>query len=146
MTAKKTSNWAHLYVWGCERLRSTYHSDRSPALAAPAPVWFGSDGNACGSAVWLRCEATTRTTTSPKRMTTTSRHTVAPRSLSLASRVRRRSLTLRLQAQMSTSIEVKLRLMASIAALPLFKCLRLISLIKSERSRKWQMMFDSVIP
>ena len=30
---------------------ASYRSDRNPALAVPAPVWFGSDGNVCGSAV-----------------------------------------------------------------------------------------------
>lgn len=113
-------------------LRSPYRSDRNPALAAPAPVWFGSDGNVCGSAVWIRCEAKTTRTTPPKKMMTKSRRTVAPRSLSLASRVRRRSLTLRLEAQVSASRKVKERLIAAITALPLLKWLRFISFIKTK--------------
>lgn len=107
-----------------EIIRSPYHNDRNPALAAPAPVWFGSDGNVCGSAVWSHHETRMMTMIIRKKMMmmmmTKTPHTVASRSLSLASRVKRRFLTPRLETQINTSTRVKVRLIAAITVL--YKC------------------------
>lgn len=106
-----------------EIIRSPYRNDRNPALAAPAPVWFGSDGNVCGSAVWTRRETRMMTMIIRKKMMMTmmkTPHTVAPRSLLLASRVKHRFLTLRLETQINTSTRVEIRLIAAITVL--YKC------------------------
>lgn len=92
---------ALMYVLRVCRGVLSYHSDRNPALAVPAPVWFGSDGNVCGSAVWSRCE-TRMMMMMWTKMTTRTPRPPAPHPLSLASRVRRRSLTLKLKTQVST--------------------------------------------
>lgn len=103
-----------------EIIRSPYHNDRNPALAAPAPVWFGSDGNVCGSAVWSRRETRMMTMIIRKKMMMMKMmmmktpHTVAPRSLLLASRVKCRFLTLKLETQINTSTRVKIRLITKI--------------------------------
>lgn len=70
----------------------------------------------------------------PRKMMRKSRRTVAPRSLSRASRVRRRSPTLRLVAQISAGSKVKVRLTAVIAAVQLLKWLRFILFIKAKNA------------
>ena len=90
----------HVHV---DRVVSSYHSDRNPALAEPAPVWFGSGGNVCGSAVWSHRETRMRMRTRTK-MTTMIKtpHSLAPHPPWLASQVKHRFLTQRLQTNRST--------------------------------------------